>query len=74
MKELYEQAHGFIKDIENIAANIFAYNPSIRQLKQGKILCETIQYDIATLTRNLSGLYADLGNKIKEENEINSNS
>jgi len=67
MRELYEQAHQLVEDVENIAANLFALNPGLKNLKQGKILCETIQYDVATLMRNLSGLYADLGKEIKED-------
>lgn len=67
MRELYEQAHQFTKDVENIAANLFAYNPSLQKMKQGRVLLETIQYDVATLTRGLAGLYVDLGKKIKED-------
>ena len=67
MKKLYEQAHQLTKDMEEIATNVFAYNPSITKLRQGKVLLETIQYDVATLTRGLAGLYAELGKKIKED-------
>lgn len=66
MRELYEQTNLFIKDVEKIAANLFAYNPGSGQKK---VPLENIQHDVATLTKDLTGLYADIGKIIREEKE-----
>ena len=71
MKELSEQADQIVRGAKEIAVELFAYNPGSGQKK---VSLDHIQHDVATLTRDLTGLYADIGKKIKEEqSEINSN-
>ena len=63
MKKLYQQADGLTKELQIIADNLAEYNPG---LCKRKVPLETIQYDIASLIRDLSRIHAEIGKKIKK--------
>lgn len=64
MKKLHEQADTLVKDLQIIADNLAEYNPG---LCKKMVPLEVIQCDISALTRELTGLYVDIGKKIKNE-------
>ena len=68
MKKLAEQANSLVKDMQMIADNLEEYNPG--RCKE-KTPLDVIQYDLACLGRELTWLYAGIGEKIKEGNNEN---
>lgn len=62
MKQLFEQADILVKEMQMIADSIGDYNPG---LCKNKTPLETIQYDVASLARELVGLHGKIGEKIK---------
>ena len=63
MKKLFEQADQLAKELRIIANNLSEYNPG---LCKDKTPLPVIQYDVASLARELAGLHAEIGEKIKE--------
>ena len=62
MKRLYEQAVQLATELQRIADNISEYNPG---LCKKKVPLEIIQYDVASLAKELAGLHEKIGEKIK---------
>lgn len=65
-KELFEHAEYIEKEIGKIVSDLLAYNPGVRNPCK-KVPLENIQHDIACSTRHLSILYADIGERIKDD-------
>lgn len=64
MKKLYEQADGLAKELRIIAGNLNEYNPGSCKRK---VPLRVVQHNIASLMRELSVLYTDIGEKVKDE-------
>lgn len=68
MKKLFLTAEQLVKEMQMIADNLRDYNPGPCKRK---IPLDVIQYDVASLARELASLHGDIGEKIKEENNDN---
>ena len=66
MKKLAEQADHLVDRMQMIADSLGDYNPG---LCKDKTPLSTIQYDLACLGRDLTWIYAEIGAKIKLEEE-----
>ena len=64
MKELYEQVSQLVIELQAIADALSEYNPG---LCKNKTPLPVIQYDVASLARELAGLHAEIGGKIKDD-------
>jgi hypothetical protein len=64
MKKLSDQAQTAAIDAQVIADNLFNYNTGFCKKK---VPLEVIQYDVANLARELAGLHAKIGGKIKDD-------
>lgn len=64
MKEIYEQSAQLVIEGQLIADNLNQYNPG---LVKERVPLETIQHDVAILMQRYSRVYADIGEKIKNE-------
>jgi len=64
MEKLYNQTNQLVKDLQMIADNIFDYNSG---LCKKRIPLNIIQYDIATLARDLAKLHGEIGEKIRND-------
>lgn len=69
MKRIAKQAEQLVKEMQIIADNLGDYNPG---LCKRKVPLDVIQYDVASLARELASLHGEIGEKIR--NEIDSNS
>lgn len=69
MKNFYEQVSQLVIELQAIADALSEYNPG---LSKNKTPLQVIQYDVACLERELTGLHGKIGEKIR--NEINSDS
>ena len=65
MKKLFEQASQIAKEAQMIADSLAEYNPG---LCKHKVPLDVIQYDVASLARELAGLHGEIGGKIRNEN------
>ena len=65
MKQIAEQANNLVKEFQIIADSLAEYNPG-RRCKD-KTPLDVIQYDLASLVRELNGLHAGIGEKIKND-------
>ncbi len=63
MRQLVEQTEQLVKEIQIIADNLADYNPG---LCKDKIPLPTIQYNLACLARELTGLHGEIGEKIRK--------
>lgn len=68
MKNIYEQADQLARDAEEIAISLFLYNTATRSLGCKKDSLESIQHDVAMIMQRYSRIYAEIGEKIKNEN------
>lgn len=68
MKKLFLIAEQLVKEMQIIADSLRDYNPG---LCKRKVPLDVIQYDVASLARELASLHGDIGEKIKEENNDN---
>ena len=64
IQKIYEQAESLAKEAEIISSNLADHNPG---LQKKNVPLETIQHDIASLTRDYSILYSEIGEKIRNE-------
>lgn len=64
MEHLVKQAQSLVDEIKEIANDLFEYNPGISS--KNRMPLENIQQAVGSFTRNCTGLYADIGKKIKE--------
>jgi uncharacterized coiled-coil DUF342 family protein len=64
MKKLFQQATQLMKEAEDINKDLFAYSPGS---KCKKVPLRNIQYSIASLMREYSRLYAEIGEKIRND-------
>ena len=62
MKQIVEQASSLVKGMQMIADNLADYNSG---LCKRKIPLDVIQYDVASLARQLAGLHGEIGEKIR---------
>lgn len=60
MKQIAEQANSLVKNMQMIADNL--------GLCKKKTPLDVIQYDLACLGRELTYLFVEIGEKIKDEN------
>lgn len=67
MKEIAEQASALVAEMQTIADNLSDYNPG---LCKDKTPLDVIQYDIACLRRELTWLYAEIGKKVKDNDDL----
>lgn len=67
MKKLFEQATQIAVEAQMIADSLFDYNSG---LCKKKIPLSAIQCDCSTLARNLIILYGDIGEKIRNANDL----
>ena len=63
MKRIAEQANNLAKELQTIADSLADYNPG---LCKEKTPLDVIQYDLACLGREITGLYAEIGKRIKK--------
>lgn len=64
MKKLFEQASQIAVEVQMIADNLEGHNPG---LSKKTVPLEVIQHDVASLARELAGLYGKIGEKIKND-------
>lgn len=64
MEKLFDQASQIATEAQTIADNLSEYNPGLRK---DKTPLPVIQYDVASLARELAGLHAEIGEKIKND-------
>ena len=64
MKQIAEQADSLVKDMQIIVDNLAEYNP---ELCKEKTPLSVIQYDVASVARELAGLHGKIGEKIKND-------
>lgn len=64
MKKLYEQASQIVIDAQMIVDNLNGHNPG---LSKNRVPLEVIQYDVASLARELAILYGKIGEKIRDD-------
>ena len=69
MKRIAEQADSLAKELQTIADSLADHNPG---LCKEKTPLDVIQYDLACLGREITWLYAEIGELVK--NEIDSSS
>ncbi|MEA3313537.1 MAG: hypothetical protein U9Q18_04095 [Caldisericota bacterium] len=63
MKKLAEEADRLVFEMQMIADNLAEYNSGF---SKKKVPLEALQYDVASLARELAGMHGELGRKIKE--------
>ena len=63
MKKLYEQTNILVTELQMIADAISEYNPGLRK---DKTPLSVIQHDLACFGREITGLYAEIGKKVRE--------
>ena len=68
MKQIAERANNLVKDLQIIADTLSEYNP---RLCKKKVPLSAIQFDLACLGRELTWLYAEIGKRIRDENNAN---
>lgn len=64
MEKLFQQANQLVKEAENIKEDIFAHSPGSNCKK---IPLRNIQYSIASLMREYSRLYGEIGEIIRND-------
>jgi hypothetical protein len=64
MRKLYEQAAQIAVEAQMIADSLEEHNPG---LCKKKVPLDVIQYDVASLARELASLYGEIGEKIRED-------
>ena len=69
LKRLFEQVSQLVIELQIIADALGEYNPG---LCKDKTPLPVIQYDVASVARELAGLHGKIGEKIRDE--INSDS
>ena len=64
MKKLYEQVSQLVIELQAIADALGEYNPGLRK---DKTPLPVIQYDVASVARELAGLHGEIGKLIKND-------
>lgn len=67
MKKLFEQASQIVTEAQMIADSLAEYNPG---LCKNKVPLDVIQYDAASLARELASLHGKIGGKIRDDNDL----
>ena len=67
MKRIAEQVRNLVTEMQIIADHLEEYNPG---LCKDKVPLPAIQYDLACLGRDLTWLYAEIGRKIKDNDDL----
>ena len=64
MKKLAEQANNLVREMQMVSDSISDYNPG---LSKEKTPLHVIQYDLASLEREITALYSKIGDKVRNE-------